>query len=533
MERLANAAKSPSAAIAGLHNQLRGVSRLVMGGVLGYGFGQLVKGLIGVNSQTELTTIGLAMMEQAAMKMQGKLVRFPVAIQGATDVLKELRQVAIDTPATFDQVSEAYKSMFMVARGAGMNPKAIAQLAGDVATADMAEGGTGLLTRDISQVMRGSGKVDSVYLRPYAPQIKKLVKKGDQKGAMDVIQKALTLDPAARKAFGESYEGQMSTFQDQLQQIQREAGKPLFEAANGVLKKMSAWLVKNREKVSEIATAVGKGLVKAFTAVKDLVVWLYESGVGKFALGIYGLVKATELLKGVFGSLSGVFSMLAKHPFFIVLAGAIAAVAFLMGKGKPADISYVPEKDRLTRRQRLEAIVAGGEGYEVEKQAGVDVAGIFKDGKWIGTAAGGLKSNPNLPGSAWFNDKYGGSAEKDILHAQMAKYLGVEDPARSEAMKELAKMDAADAKAAQDSKLKAMTLREGHRGNFVNMLAESKLTKVNAEIDARGAKITVITKLTTDDPARFADASLKSAFIGTVARPLSATFGLGMPSVGR
>jgi hypothetical protein len=51
-------------------------------------------------------------------------------------------------------------------------------------------------------------------------------------------------------------------------------------------------------------------------------------------------------------------------------------------------------------------------------------------------------------------------------------------------------------------------------------------------IDARGARITVNTRIDTDDPARFADVAIKSAFLGAAARPLSATMGLGAPMVG-
>ena len=51
-------------------------------------------------------------------------------------------------------------------------------------------------------------------------------------------------------------------------------------------------------------------------------------------------------------------------------------------------------------------------------------------------------------------------------------------------------------------------------------------------IDARGAKITVNTQVRTDDPNRFADIAIKSAFIAVSARPLSATMALGSPIVG-
>lgn len=56
--------------------------------------------------------------------------------------------------------------------------------------------------------------------------------------------------------------------------------------------------------------------------------------------------------------------------------------------------------------------------------------------------------------------------------------------------------------------------------------------KFEAPIDARGAKITVNTEVKTDDPSRFADVAIKSAFVAAAARPLSATLAFGGPMVG-
>lgn len=47
------------------------------------------------------------------------------------------------------------------------------------------------------------------------------------------------------------------------------------------------------------------------------------------------------------------------------------------------------------------------------------------------------------------------------------------------------------------------------------------------DIDARNARIILNTRLETDDPARFADVALKSAFLGIVAKPLTGAVTLG------
>lgn len=56
-----------------------------------------------------------------------------------------------------------------------------------------------------------------------------------------------------------------------------------------------------------------------------------------------------------------------------------------------------------------------------------------------------------------------------------------------------------------------------------------RLQKHQTSIDARGARINLTAKVETDDPARFADVALKSAFLGVVAKPLQAAGILGAP----
>jgi hypothetical protein len=164
-------------------------------------------------------------------------------------------------------VADSFKAIVFPARGAGMDMRAIAQFAGDVATLEAAEGSRGLLSRDIQQLLRGTNDVDSQFLRPYKDELIKLIRSGKQVAALNRVREIVRLDPAARAAAGNSFEGRMATFSDQVAALKRAAGEPLFAFVNEELGKMIKWLTANKAEVERIAKAVGGGLVKAFVAV--------------------------------------------------------------------------------------------------------------------------------------------------------------------------------------------------------------------------------------------------------------------------
>lgn len=500
MQRLADSTKGPSAAIGALVSQVQSLQRLAVGGVMGYGVGQLFKGLVQANASAESMQISFATMLQSSSKLTGSFLPFAQAMKVSTGVMEDLRQVAVDTPGTFDQVAGAFKSILMSATAAKVPMKDIVQLAGDLATADISEGGTGLLIRDVSQAMRG-GKVDSVYLKPYEPKIKKLVKAGKGQEAFGVIRKAIEMDPAARQAFGKSFDGQVSTFKDRIAEIQRTMGKPIFDLVNSELAQMSAWLKANKEQVMATVKAVGKWLVKAFHAVKDAVSWLAKSGLGEFIIKIWAASKAADMLVSGFKGIGAILSALAKNPFFLAIrlaAAAIGVFSTLMGK--------------------------------VERDPNKLLVGQAKEWvSWDNGKGSGLRLNPQLTGRIG-----------EPLVPNFPRPVGMSHIGATEAAKLFLKADEQRQKAlsfipialAEEANQKRV-LEETMMATAEEAFRRAQLGGTKVDVDARGSKITVNTELKTDDPGRFANASVKGAFMALVRRPMSATFGFGAPAVSR
>lgn len=481
--------------LARLTGQLDGLKRAAMGVLGAYGLGSLIKGMVDLNAKAETGAIGIATLIQAADRMRGTVTPFNSALGIAKTTLEDLRQVAVDTPATFDQVAESFKAIVFPARGAGLNMKAIAQLAGDVATLEAAEGSPGMISRDIAQLMRGTNNVDSQFLRPYKDELLKLVRQGKQATALGRVREIIQLDPDARRASGESFEGRMSTFKDQIDAFKKAAGEPIFAAANEGLAEASRWLAKNKEEVKAVAKAVGEGLVKAFVAVKDAVVWLVDSGVAKIAVYIYAGVKAAGILAGAFRLLIPILGGLAASPLWVAIAGAAALVAGMVA-GIEAYRNFDPNNAKNVAENNRENLgKAGGMGASAMQAWALVFNGNVKGGLALLNASADEFDKPAAVVDAR-------AAQRDALAAAQKRSL-----------------EAAEASDAR------------RRRSETTARTSGKPSKMQTNIDARGAKVTVNTELRTDDPSRFASTALKTAFVGVSARPLGAVFGLGTPAL--
>lgn len=506
MRSMDASARRATSAVEGIQRQLGGLKRMAMGGLAGYGLFQLGKGLVEVNAKAETMALGFATVIQSADKMRGKMTPFTSALGEAGDMMAMLRKEAVETPGTFEQVAGAFQTIGLQARAAGMDNAGISKLAGNIATLETFTG-TGVTSKDVQQLLRGeAGDVATPQLMGIKKQVAALARSGKQAEALKRITSALEMDPAARKAFGESFEGQVSTFKDQLTEIQKIAGKPLFEAANKALKDMSAWLGKNQAKVEKIARDIGEGIVKAVKAVIDAVAWLHEHH-------LLGIVATVAVISKAFGGLGPILSLLAKNPLFAAIAAAAAGLAFLRGDpGKEVwGVRPGDSGQKISRSEILQMQAAGGSGWSIAKDA---------SGRGFGITG---------PGGRTFNSV----AAADMLKG-IQKYPSSRDAYMKEARNELAGNAGVNATASSMMKSiqqRAAVLGQGNelisKVNWRTQLATIAKSKFEQTNNFSGTKINVEQKIETDDPSRIAGATLAGAFGALVRRPLSASFGLG------
>jgi hypothetical protein len=534
LKRQANEAKNP---LKGLQDQIKSLSNIVLGataaigGLATYGMARLVKSMVQVAAKTETATFGMAVMLQSADRLRGRMTPFAAAMSEAAETMELLRRAARDTPGTLDQVREAYQAILGPGRTAGMSNAELVKIAAQIATQDALSGSPGLVIRDVSQALRGRSDADSGVLQMsgVVPKAAELARRGKHGEALRMLAGALRVDDEALRAAGATFEGRMATFQDQIDALKRAVGGPIFAAVNEELAKASEWLENNKAKVDAWAKAVGGSLLTALRAVKDILVWMIENreAIIKWAVMLVGaslLVKAVGLAKEVvvtFQGLGKVLSILASHPFFTVVASTLGALAIV------TDQLVYPAEERAK--------------HEAEIERGKRISAGFKAAKPLEKELDAYLSSPQAVLDA----------AADNLALARAKVKAIEAALGPEALAELRKQDVTPwwFIAVNDLENKAMRPEEVARARRLveeeakaRKLAEKEARRKNAilpagapslnggiNIDARHSRITVNTRVETDNPAAFADVSLKSAFVAVAAAPLSATFGLGAP----
>jgi len=163
----------------------------------------------------------------------------------------------------------------------------------------------------------------------------------EAKQRFDVLLKGLQSPQLKQmaKLQGESFEGVMSTFQDNLAGFLGAVGKPLFKEITAELRRWNEWLGANEGKLADMAKEFATTLVDGFRAIKDAGAWIVEnrgvlmaiakafvgfkaaSAVGS---GVGGFVELFAGAKAAGGGLTGLASMAGKAN--LALGGIAVAV---------------------------------------------------------------------------------------------------------------------------------------------------------------------------------------------------------------
>lgn len=532
-----------------LNQRIDRLRNMLAGGALGYGLGRLVGGLLKVNQTSETTKIGLATLMQSTERFMGSNIKFGDALQRSGAMLAKLRQEAIDTPGTLQQVSQAFQTVYMRARGAGLKEDEIVKFAGNIATVDSLMGNNGVVGRDVEQLLRGeTGDVQTPQLAAIKREVAAMVQQGQMQEAARALVNALDLDPEARKAAGESFEGQLSAAKDQLLVIAEIVGRPLFEEINKALGDMLKWLSQNKDQVEKIAKTVGTVVVDAFKAVMDVVgvladavEWLAEDTIARSFVEAVGLVYVA-------------FTLLSKHPIFVAVAGLVAgivAINKLVNGEKPsaATVKHNRAVDAVNNTSTLEYLTSQGYDYTQGEATGTELTKL--GGLTVQAAQAAGVGNPLTPGYVQLSAIKGKFGEGSPEYANAARYFWSRDfndwssglPTAYAGAEDAVEVDRQLAREFgflntgggfyagdfTDSNQAAAywSRREELMALFGQDTFSGPAKQTNVKVDARGAKITQNIKLQTNDPARMAGVTLMAGYQDVVSRPLSGRMGLG------
>ena len=230
---------------------------------------------------TMYTTFGL--MADSADVSSGKMTLFTKSVEQAEAMQSELFDIAKKSPATFEQVATAYKSMAPSISGVTGDLTRQRDLMANMSLLGFATGDDyKQLGMDIGRIVKGMAEMDNLTFQQMRPAFEKAFEAVTGDAAVNDFNaqwnKAAKLDPEqalrivemvgeqmggeVSDAFGASFGGMAATIQSQGQVLAGAFGKPLMES----MKKSMAVLAGDDSpfgKLEEVAAFAGQQLAKA------------------------------------------------------------------------------------------------------------------------------------------------------------------------------------------------------------------------------------------------------------------------------
>lgn len=258
--------------------------------------------LVDFNSELDQMKIGLT----AVMQMQLKYP-FEKARIEADKLFNTFQQMAKKSPATTKDFMEMGNAIAPVVAMMGGGPDKIAKLAQGGILASQAFGERAdIVGLDIKQMLMGTvSSKDRIAQQLIASRGMDSTKFN----ALDAKQRAsmtesMLQDPALLKAadtMGESFKGQISTLQDQLQITFGQAGLPLMQAMTSEIKKWNTWIEKHPKLIQQWVTSFGETVKTGFEYVRSVASWFVDhrdllADLGKTLL----LMKSSQMAGNVF-----------------------------------------------------------------------------------------------------------------------------------------------------------------------------------------------------------------------------------------
>lgn len=271
------------------------------------------KALIGFNATVEDTKNQIAGMLALTRKTD-----LQVQLGNADRLYGKLQQRAKSLPGTTQEYVNMLGMLTQPLSNAGATLKEMEDLTVNAVVAAKALNTPWeVAARDIDQALRGQYHATDPFSSKLLGGAGYAGEEGRAKfnamGAgkrMDVVkaalmQKQLTQLAAAQ---GNTFNGQLSTLQDTVEQFLGKVGLPLFRAITAELKRWNSWIDANSTKVDEIASKVGQGLVEGFRYVKDVLTFLVDHREMLMTMGKVWL--AVKVGQGVGQGVAGARSLL-------------------------------------------------------------------------------------------------------------------------------------------------------------------------------------------------------------------------------
>lgn len=242
--------------------------------------------LVGFNSEIDSMKINLSTIMQLQLKMP-----FEKANVEAQKLFSTFQEMAKKSPATTKDFMEMSAAIAAPIAMLGGGPDKLAKLTqGAIIAGQAFSERADVVALDIKQMLMGTvSSKDRVAQQLISSQGMDSTKFNamDATKRASLVENMLEAEPLkkAADAMGESFKGQVSTFQDMLQITLGQVGKPLMEGMTAEIKKWNTWIEKHPKMIQQYVSSFSSMIKGAFDFVKTTAGWLVEHKDLLFAIG--------------------------------------------------------------------------------------------------------------------------------------------------------------------------------------------------------------------------------------------------------
>jgi hypothetical protein len=324
---------------------LRGFTDVWHGGqAIAAGMRGAYDGLIGFNAGLEQSKITMAGMMR--LNLGGT---FESHFGRATTMVNEFQQIAKKSVGTTQDFVSMAQQITRPVAAAGLSMADLRDITKGAVIASRAFGiQAEVAALDIEQAMMGMltkrERFARALLEPMGFTTETFNKMDAQKRA-EALKAALTQPAIAEMAAKQekSFEGVVSTFQDNLQMAIGKVGLPLFEMLTAEIQEWNKWIDANADTIEDMGRTLGNAMAYGFGVVRDAVGFLVEhrkvffalaktflafqagkAGVG-IAKGVGGAVKSvTDFVKSLGGAKKGLLGLADSSQSAMSMLGGLA-----------------------------------------------------------------------------------------------------------------------------------------------------------------------------------------------------------------
>lgn len=282
---------SVSAGFSRVGGAMTGVSRTI--GRIGVGLGLLGAGAayIGLRvARTMVTDIGLRALAAnsqvedmitslASVRQFVEGVDFRTAQEGAQGVYRELERLAAASPGTAADLANVYNAIYGPMRNAGTSLGALASLSQHAVAVGSALGvDTQQIARDMAMMATGAAGQDVKTFRllrsmgmltETTQQWNEMAQRDPGQAASRMVTMFRQLGGPAAEAYGRTWTGISSSFQDLMNQFGRLLTAPAFEVLKEKLAAVVAYLQRHQTWIRSTLTTMGERLGSVFRGIID------------------------------------------------------------------------------------------------------------------------------------------------------------------------------------------------------------------------------------------------------------------------